>query len=978
MPASANNKTATAQDENPYASLPDVPVPDAQGSGSSEDNPYASLPDVEVDFTKGKGGTGTYKMLSPDKELKDIPYENVMPASNAGWRVNRSERERYASDRGAELWKTNPHVTEDEYVKAMKELPEAAAEKPGWWSRVEGGVQKLTEPTTKYPGIPAPKQIVPAIGEFDLNLAKRIGRVLFGIVDFAPPQLSALRDAMSKDPQIADDGMKRLYKTNPEVGVIDRVKELRDDFHRDPKLAGVNLTGDIAAMWLTGKVMEVPGQIRAGVISKYAPRPEPIAGVDVPVAVGERTPASQAGRWQTSLKRRGVNAPKWEDLNAQQQEAIKSVIRRTAARTSRMPGPIPEEPAAAVDAASVAAKNAAQPLYTRIEQSVANIPNAVNPARRVTLQALNRARWLGAVINPEDVGITEVVRDRVTNQMIDAKAIGDAEILRGIQSGKYVHVPAGNAAYVVDAATKLPVTAEELGAENIANGISAGNYMKTVTPPKMPIDSFIKVRSALRAMKRSAADPAQKFAIGGEIAAMDAAMTKALTDAGQTQLLAQWQRADRLWAKSYALEDVADGIRAATKATPAAAQAPGMTPVPTRMVGTQLVAKLNALADDGTPARPGVPAQPAVPASPGVAARPAIPAQTAIRGTPSTLEKAFTPKQIANLRQSADILDRMQRTPLGREEETGVSHSRALSRFLGMASGPAVGAVGGAVLGGWHGAEAGVLIGGLAQQFGERALVRIMTDTDGVRALNAWATAKTPAARAVAFKWLARVAVATSVGQQSSAEQLKKAKAENARLNPTKQPAPGAAPAPKPAPGKRDASASSFAQAIADAEGFGTPDAIPTLANNPGDLELGDQGHGVLQAANGQQITIFGSEQEGWDALDNQVNEIFSGKSKHYSTPMTLERFGQIYSGGDAGYGGRLAASLGVAPKATLGQVGGSGSGAGATPATGAAGGASKGSRSLGAAMALPVNKGKSEAEVEQHLRSLGYNVTRP
>ena len=37
-----------------------------------------------------------------------------------------------------------------------------------------------------------------------------------------------------------------------------------------------------------------------------------------------------------------------------------------------------------------------------------------------------------------------------------------------------------------------------------------------------------------------------------------------------------------------------------------------------------------------------------------------------------------------------------------------------------------------------------------------------------------------------------------------------------------------------------------------------------------------------------------------------------------------------------------------------------------------------KGSRSLKAAMDLPINKGKSETEVAKHLEDLGYTVTRP
>jgi hypothetical protein len=176
-----------------------------------------------------------------------------------------------------------------------------------------------------------------------------------------------------------------------------------------------------------------------------------------------------------------------------------------------------------------------------------------------------------------------------------------------------------------------------------------------------------------------------------------------------------------------------------------------------------------------------------------------------------------------------------------------------------------------------------------------------------------------------------RMAAASSALQQPTQpiRTLAELKAEMLRRKPVSvqpqpravQPAPGAGSASVPPAATSQSKASSFAKAISSAEGYGTPGTIPTLANNPGALELGDVGHGVMQAANGQKITIFGSAQEGWDALNNQINQIYTGKSKRYSTPMTLERFGTIYSGGDTGYGARIAGSLGVAPKATLGQL---------------------------------------------------------
>jgi len=50
----------------------------------------------------------------------------------------------------------------------------------------------------------------------------------------------------------------------------------------------------------------------------------------------------------------------------------------------------------------------------------------------------------------------------------------------------------------------------------------------------------------------------------------------------------------------------------------------------------------------------------------------------------------------------------------------------------------------------------------------------------------------------------------------------------------------------------------------------------------------------------------------------------------------------------------------------------------GTTPSQGGGNGTRKGSRSLAAAMALPINKGKSADEVQKHLESLGYIVTKP
>jgi hypothetical protein len=87
-----------------------------------------------------------------------------------------------------------------------------------------------------------------------------------------------------------------------------------------------------------------------------------------------------------------------------------------------------------------------------------------------------------------------------------------------------------------------------------------------------------------------------------------------------------------------------------------------------------------------------------------------------------------------------------------------------------------------------------------------------------------------------------------------------------------------------------------LAQAIATAEGFGVVGAVPTRANNPGDLIFGDQGLGV---ANSEGVTIYPNPAAGWGALYHELNLIFAGGSKVYSTDMSFSTFARIWTGGD-------------------------------------------------------------------------------
>lgn len=79
---------------------------------------------------------------------------------------------------------------------------------------------------------------------------------------------------------------------------------------------------------------------------------------------------------------------------------------------------------------------------------------------------------------------------------------------------------------------------------------------------------------------------------------------------------------------------------------------------------------------------------------------------------------------------------------------------------------------------------------------------------------------------------------------------------------------------------------SDLAEAIATAEGFYVEGSIPYLSHNPGDLVLGDKGHGTLGA---EKITVFEDDATGWAALEHELTLIRTRRS-HIYTPSTTIR----------------------------------------------------------------------------------------
>ena len=108
-----------------------------------------------------------------------------------------------------------------------------------------------------------------------------------------------------------------------------------------------------------------------------------------------------------------------------------------------------------------------------------------------------------------------------------------------------------------------------------------------------------------------------------------------------------------------------------------------------------------------------------------------------------------------------------------------------------------------------------------------------------------------------------------------------------------------------------------FAFAIGKAEGFGVTGAIPTRANNPGDLVLGSVGFGTLGTKG---ITIYPTFDQGVRALYRELNLILTNTSRVYTNSMTFSQIAVLWTGNDnpIGWASTVAKSLNVFPDTTI------------------------------------------------------------
>lgn len=110
--------------------------------------------------------------------------------------------------------------------------------------------------------------------------------------------------------------------------------------------------------------------------------------------------------------------------------------------------------------------------------------------------------------------------------------------------------------------------------------------------------------------------------------------------------------------------------------------------------------------------------------------------------------------------------------------------------------------------------------------------------------------------------------------------------------------------------GMTDPKIISVAEAIAKAEGFGIPGAIPTVRDNPGDIEEA----GVVKT--------FENVAQGQSALYAQITKVVNGTSKYYRLSMSWYDFASVWTGKDnwTQWAETVAAHLGVDPSSTLAE----------------------------------------------------------
>ena len=114
-----------------------------------------------------------------------------------------------------------------------------------------------------------------------------------------------------------------------------------------------------------------------------------------------------------------------------------------------------------------------------------------------------------------------------------------------------------------------------------------------------------------------------------------------------------------------------------------------------------------------------------------------------------------------------------------------------------------------------------------------------------------------------------------------------------------------------------------LAQAIAKAEGFYVQNSRPNRNHNPGNLTRDLTGKSIgFDQGPGISYVIYATDADGWQALETQVQLMFSGGSRYYKPTMTIQEMAHEYTGTQQlEWARNVALSLGVTPATKLNEL---------------------------------------------------------
>ena len=112
---------------------------------------------------------------------------------------------------------------------------------------------------------------------------------------------------------------------------------------------------------------------------------------------------------------------------------------------------------------------------------------------------------------------------------------------------------------------------------------------------------------------------------------------------------------------------------------------------------------------------------------------------------------------------------------------------------------------------------------------------------------------------------------------------------------------------------------SDFADAVGHAEGVYTVGSRPYRNNNPGDMILAPPASNYTDKSDGT-YAVFDSMQDGWQALEDQLDLIRRGASARYNPNMTFTDMAAVYSPqGNLAWAKNVSIFLGAAPGEKIG-----------------------------------------------------------